>query len=323
MTSQQLHGAINYWWVNQNVTYFQEINGGYLWSPKKRIDGTRNPFYDTMTQVRPNDIVFSFAGTLIKAIGKVISAATDAPRPIEFTHRLEQRWDQDGWRVMVDFTELDHPLRPKDHMDLITPTLPLKYAPIQANGDGKQIVYLASVPLGMAEVLCGLLEGQIEAIEGAADLTHSNQRENEEDVAEGELRNRPDLQETEKEQLIKARRGQGIFKKNLHRVETKCRVTGVTDARHLRASHIKPWAKSADFEKLDGQNGLLLAPHLDHLFDQGFISFSNDGEVLISSHLNPQVLNSWALNLRSLNVGRFTPKQQMYLEFHRSTIFKD
>jgi hypothetical protein len=40
--------------------------------------------------------------------------------------------------------------------------------------------------------------------------------------------------------------------------------------------------RSENAERLDGENGLLLTPSIDHLFDRGFISFKDDGAVLIS-----------------------------------------
>jgi putative restriction endonuclease len=48
------------------------------------------------------------------------------------------------------------------------------------------------------------------------------------------------------------------------------------------ASHIKPWCESTNEERLNGENGLLLTPSIDHLFDRGFISFEDNGELLIS-----------------------------------------
>ena len=125
----------------------------------------------------------------------------------------------------------------------------------------------------------------------------------------------------EKIQLTKSRRGQGIFKANVRMIENHCRVTRVSIVRHLRASHIKPWAISNNHEKLDGHNGLLLSPHIDHLFDRGFISFKSSGELLVSKELNPRVLDQWSIS-RSSNVGTFTKLQGSYLEFHQDNIFQ-
>jgi predicted restriction endonuclease len=65
-----------------------------------------------------------------------------------------------------------------------------------------------------------------------------------------------------------------------------CAVTEVDDTALLVASHIKPWRDCSNSERLDPYNGFLLLPHLDHLFDKGFISFEDSGEILISSALS-------------------------------------
>ena len=119
----------------------------------------------------------------------------------------------------------------------------------------------------------------------------------------------------------KARRGQGRFRTNLESVESSCRLTGLLDRRHLRAIHIKPWRICSDAEKLDGCNGLLLSPHLEHLFCRGYISFADSGELLVSRHLNPAVLDKWGVQL-PCQVHAFRPEQCPYLEFHRSEVFE-
>ena len=135
------------------------------------------------------------------------------------------------------------------------------------------------------------------------------------------IEQRNDIGETEKLRLIKSRVGQGVYRKNLIKVEDKCRVTGLSDSNYLIASHIKPWGHSNDNEKLDGNNGLLLSPHIDKLFDNGHISFSNDGNMLISTRLNTDVLTIWNVN-KVLNIGSFNRKQEVYLEYHRTNIFE-
>ena len=135
------------------------------------------------------------------------------------------------------------------------------------------------------------------------------------------IERRNDINETEKFRLIKSRIGQGVYRNNLIKVANGCRVTGLANSDYLIASHIKPWACSNDKEKLDGNNGLLLSPHIDKLFDQGYISFSNDGKILISEKISPNVISKWCIN-NKLNVGKFNNLQQLYLEYHRANIFK-
>ena len=141
------------------------------------------------------------------------------------------------------------------------------------------------------------------------------------DQQEEAIRGRTDIGDTTKKQLVKSRRGQGIFKANVRLNEKRCRVTGVTDLKHLRASHIKPWKDSTDEEKLNGCNGLLLAPHIDHLFDRGLISFSDDGNLLISPKLDRAILAKWGVS-ETVNVGSFDAKQSVFLEYHRHSVFK-
>jgi hypothetical protein len=142
------------------------------------------------------------------------------------------------------------------------------------------------------------------------------EQEAEEEAAEQDIVQRTDIGPTTKAQLVNARRGQGVYRANLEQFEKRCRVTGITDGRYLRASHIKPWCKSDDKEKLDGCNGLLLAPHVDLLFDRGWISFSDDGKLLVSANLNRKVLAAWGLPT-DLNVGLFRAEQCKYLAWHR------
>ena len=44
---------MRYWWVNRNQTYRHEVEGGYLWSPKRSASGAPNPFYELMREVSP------------------------------------------------------------------------------------------------------------------------------------------------------------------------------------------------------------------------------------------------------------------------------
>ena len=141
------------------------------------------------------------------------------------------------------------------------------------------------------------------------------------DMHEHTLKKRTDIPETEKSQQVMARRGQGAFRNNVFQREVKCRITGVSSLEHLRASHIKPWRLSNDIEKLDGNNGLLLSPHVDHLFDQGYISFEINGSLLVSPNLSSDVLVRWKID-QNLNAGRFSSEQENYLQFHRKYVFK-
>lgn len=139
--------------------------------------------------------------------------------------------------------------------------------------------------------------------------------------AEAALRRRRRLDPQLREELLRARHGLGLFRQAVERFEQACRVTGLLDRRHLRATHIKPWRDADDAERLDGENGLLLSPHISHLFERGYIGFADDGALLISRHLNPAVIEKWGL-ATTARVGAFTARQRLYLAYHRQHVFE-
>lgn len=141
------------------------------------------------------------------------------------------------------------------------------------------------------------------------------------DSIEAQIRNNANLTETEKYQLVMARRGQGRFRRAVANIEPRCRITGLADMQHLRASHIKPWRVATNSERVDGYNGLMLTPHIDHLFDQGYISFTDEGEVLLSGRLDQEAAQVFGI-YNGLFAGSFTDKQKVYLAYHRNNILK-
>jgi hypothetical protein len=224
-----------------------------------------------------------------------------------------------GWQVPVRFAELTHPWQPKDHAAEFARLLPERHSPLRASGYPNPAVYLAAVPRKMAATVRKLIGAEIDTL--IEEITQRAGGHFPDDVAEEALLQRTDIEPVEKLELLKARRGQGVFRANLEGVETACRLTGLLDRRHLRAIHIKPWRKSSDAEKLDGCNGLLLSPHLEHLFCRGYVSFSDSGELLVSRYLNPAVLDKWGLQLPRY-VDAFRPEQCRYLNYHRQEVFE-
>jgi putative restriction endonuclease len=319
---------VRYWWVNQNQTYRHEIEGGYLWSPKRNANGARNPFYEFMREVAPGDLVFSFVDTRIVAIGTVASYCYESPKPTEFGG-VGLNWEAIGWRVRVNFVSLLNRIRPKDYIDVLRRVLPSRYSPLQDSGSGIQSVYLTEVPMPFAEVLIGLIGEEAALMNDPAarsTLQTTMQVENAdleiwEHHIESAIESDRQLLETECEALIVARRGQGLFKQRVMQVENRCRITGVTNPIHLRASHCKPWRDSSNDERLNGENGLLMTPTMDHLFDRGFISFEDSGLLIVSPVANTLSLNRMGVETdRVINVGTFTRGQKQFLDYHRESV---
>jgi putative restriction endonuclease len=200
---------------------------------------------------------------------------------------------------------------------------------LQESGNGIQSVYLTEVPNALAEVLVGLIGSEAALLDDRAarsTIQTSMQSENAdlemwehhiESTIESDLR----VPETEREALIVARRGQGLFKQRVMQVENRCRITGVTNPIHLRASHCKPWRDSSNEERLNGENGLLLTPTMDHLFDRGFISFENSGLVIVSPVAHTPSLNRMGIATdRVIDVGAFTEGQKRFPDYHRESV---
>jgi hypothetical protein len=316
---------VRYWWVNQNQTYRQEIDGGYLWSPKRSKSGL-NPYYEFMREVSPGDLVFSFAHTRIERFGIARSHAYEAPKPPEFGV-TGRNWEAIGWRVDVEFHRVSAPIRPADWIERLRPLLPARYSPLLPNGRGLQNIYLTELPRPLAHVLAELLGSEVAALSREQAVAEREPIPTPEVVMweehlRGRIQEDTRLGETEKEALVLSRRGQGLFRQRVQGVESRCRITGVDRAEHLRASHIKPWRDSTNEERLTGENGLLLTPSIDHLFDRGFISFASVGRLLVSPVAHTSSLERMGVPTdRPVDVGPFTRVQAGFLEFHRDQVF--
>lgn len=127
-----------------------------------------------------------------------------------------------------------------------------------------------------------------------------------------------------KEKLISSRLGQGKYREKLLEDMPFCPFTKINDERLLRASHIKPWIQSNDKEKIDPKNGLILSPTYDVLFDRGFITFKDDGTLIVSPFISP--MNQKRLNIKTgkkMQINMFFDKKRSsYMDYHRNNIFQ-
>ena len=299
-----------------------------MWSPMRFKNQRINHFYETMREVAPGDLVFSFVDTRIAYIGRVLTFSFECPKPMEFG-KAGQYWENLGWKVGVKFTELRNKIRPKDHMDVIRSVLPDKYSPLQHTGNGLQSVYLAELPISFAQLLMGLIGSEARRMVSLAEVGLETEPRMEAEVEvwerkmEAELCSDARIDETEKRAIISARRGQGLFKKRVMDIEKHCRITKVDRPIHLVASHCKPWRNSSNDERLNGENGLLLTPSIDRLFDQGFIGFEDSGALIISPVAHTHSLRRMGIDTSArINVGSFSSGQKKFLECHRNTILK-
>lgn len=325
-----------YWWVNHNQTAYQEIDVQYLWSPKTENSGARSEFYNNMRRAAPGDLVLSYFTQAVRYIGRVDEFAFTAPKPAEFGD-TGSYWSHDGWLLPVFWTPLRTPVRPKNLISVLGPLLPRRHSPINPiSGVGNQKAYLAGISRKAFEVVISdaWFDSDALARGGSNSLTFEIVTDLLEDVVERRIAADPQLDDTVKKSVVLARRGQGKFRTNVEAIEWSCRLTEVANPSLLIASHIKPWRLcSSAQERLGGMNGLLLTPDADWLFDRGFISFEDDGEVLISPRVDRTDLRRLGFERLARDgvqiaedpiawqVGAFPRERHSYLAFHRSQVF--
>lgn len=311
-----------YWWVNHKQTHKQEIEEGFLWSPFTKSNGGKNRFYDNMAETRPGDVVISYASK-VSYIGVVTQSASKAPKPKNFGSAGES-WGNTGWRVPVTWSALPSPVSTIDHIGVLRDRLPASYSPLQhANGHGNQGCYLAEISHDLYSKICELGSVDPKKLYAANEFDSIDDEDIELQIIE-QAQYEGALSDSEISQLQKSRRKQGKFRENVLKLMQSCPITGISQKDLLIASHIKPWKSCETLqERLDGYNGLSLAPHIDRLFDKGLITFSAAGELMTSTALSNQVIDAWGLkDLVGKNVIDVTDQRAIYLAHHREKIFR-
>ena len=121
--------------------------------------------------------------------------------------------------------------------------------------------------------------------------------------------------------VVKVRVNQSVFRDRLLQRYNRCCLCGVSAPELLVASHIRPWSVSNKSEKIDVDNGLLLCPNHDQLFDGGWITFAEDGKIMISKQLskNDRVFT----NVQDRLYVDLTEGNKEYMAYHRENIFRD
>jgi putative restriction endonuclease len=122
---------------------------------------------------------------------------------------------------------------------------------------------------------------------------------------------------------VRRRVGQELYREALFDLwGGRCAATGLAIPELLRASHAKPWAHSSDAERLDAHNGLLLAVHVDALFDRGLVTFNDDGRGRLSHQLSAEAIDILGLSSNVPHLRFVRPAHQPYLSYHREHVFR-
>ena len=302
---------MNYFIVFQNKTYKEEMRGKYLWAPQKTSSGNEIFHWTNMTKVNDGDIIFSMYKRNLVSINIANGKAVDAIRPLDLDKA--DLWEKNGWLLKAEYNVLDNPVSISNNIDEILKLCPSKYSPFTVKGTGSQ-GYLFEIGKDLGEYLLKLAKN-INNI--AIDITSSEDEKKYIEEIDNILDKFKD--ETEKERIVRSRIGQGLFKKKLLSKSCRCAICGLNIKDLLIASHCKPWAKANNKERLDVNNGLLLCPTHDALFDRGLITFKEDGEIIISEEIEKSQYK--LLNIDEYIRLNFRKEQLPYIKYHREKEF--
>lgn len=288
-------------WVNLGDTYKEVKEHSFLWSPQFKTNDlgkkTFNAGWSSVANVKKNDIIFCYAdGYLIYVVvAKKDTYAAERPKSRAF-----KVWDDEGYRVDVEFFPLEQPINIREIKDDLQWLLDKSHKPKLFDVNGKVCqFYLAPISNAAGSYLLELTDKIAELVDNEVYCDS------------------PPLKGEDIIVKSKARKGQGKFREQLLSFwNKKCALTGVDEPSLLIASHIVPWNLSTPEEKVDKFNGLLLAPHIDKLFDKGFVSFDDNGSILLHRKLSIDTLKK--LGVREDSKLKTVPEQcKTYLKRHR------
>ena len=127
---------------------------------------------------------------------------------------------------------------------------------------------------------------------------------------------------TERKGLVTSRIGQGTYRdKIIEKWDKTCPITKCKVLSILISSHIKSWKESDNQERLDVENGILLSPNVDSLFDKHLISFSDEGQMLISDKISEDILNQLGIDKRV--ILPVSDGMKRYLKRHREIFYQE
>ncbi len=293
---------MNFYWVNVGKTFNEATKEGFLWAPNRSMTQAglvrRARHWEVVAEIKKGDIIFCANE---RHLSKVAVATSDAYKATRPASRKFRDWNTDGNRVDVAFKSHMRPVLKQEIASDFIPRFNQFCDPPLFNIKGTlNQIYMSKLSsdaglylLEMTGAITDLLDQLIE--EGGKKV----------------------ITETTKEIIALARLGHGRFRTDLiRRWNGKCCLTGLDIPELLIASHIFPWISSTNEERLDPDNGLLLAAHIDKLFDRGFISFDDDGRILISDSLGGSARKILGISYE-LSIGKLTPGVSFYMGRHR------
>ncbi|MEH6357446.1 MAG: HNH endonuclease [Pseudomonadales bacterium] len=295
---------MSFYWVNLGDSYKEVADYNFLWAPAytTNANGTKtvNAGWKHVPEVTIGDVIFCHENGRIIYIGVAKSDAYAAERP---ENRTFDKWKKEGFKIDVNLEVLKRPIDTHEFKAEFIRSYNERCSPklFTVNSQACQ-QYMISIPSGAGAMLLDAI-GEIAL--NIQDKINSSKSVN--------STSKP----THREAIVKARVGQGKFRDEvLDLWNGTCPVTGVELPELLIASHIVSWQLSDDVEKVDKFNGLPLSPSIDKLFDKGYVSFSNDGELIINNTISCDLVEQLGISLTTQIQG-LTNSHKKYLRRHR------
>ncbi|MBD8790926.1 HNH endonuclease [Pseudomonas syringae] len=295
---------MEFYWVNVGTTHKEVSDEKFLWAPVSSIQANGKEraliHWENVGRVKLGDMIFCCKDKEIYAIAMAKNDAYEAKRP---DSRSFKAWSNKGNRVDVQIVELRRPILRDEVFAAFIAGLDGDASPSIFTRVGTlNQIYMSHLSHRVGKYL---LEG-IDEIAEFDDLLITNGSDRK-------------VAKTTREAIIQARVGQGQFRTSLLTVwNGRCALTGIENRDLLVASHIEPWCLADNASRLSPDNGLLLATHIDRLFDRGFISFADDGALLISPKLTEYELAVFSLD-KFKGISKLSLGNRYYLKKHRES----
>jgi hypothetical protein len=296
---------MSFFWVNLGTSYKEVAANKFLWAPAYTIgeNGKKktNAGWDSVQEVKAGDVIFCHLSGNIIYVAVALKDAYSAKRPATRTY---DQWKEDGFQIDVDLTLLTPAVSVAGFKPTLIAIHNQNCSPALFTKDGGTAQqYMVRLPLGAGALILSYLgDMEINVCE------KSSARRKGGKLTKGSNR----------ETVTQARVGQGQFRDDvLSMWKNTCPVTSLSKPELLVASHIVPWSLSNETEKIDPNNGFPFSPSVDKLFDKGYISFDDNGHMLIKT----SAIDSHDLKLLGLLPGAKIPginkQQKAYLAMHR------
>ncbi len=301
--------------VMQGHTYQEEQEKGFIWAAKQDSSGMPSHSWERMMEVEKGDLIFHYVKGDIVAVSVATTGCEVAYRPSNpQNHAL---WNDPGYFVALDVHELDVPINIQTKLEEISPLLPNKYSPFQANGHGNQgYLYPCHEELS------------IKLLEIIADSNITKIEDEQLALAIGTVveteRNTliPLLAEAESELKTKIRLEERTFHARMMPLWAhQCTICGIDLPIVLQATRAKPRKDCTKEERIDPYNGILLCANHAILYKKGYIAFDGQGKIHIAEEMSEENHKKFGIH-RQIKIARME-QNKPYIKWHKRYLFID